>query len=142
MAARVSQQPLDPWAEIQQFQRDNPALAGQFGATCCFIGSMRDFNQGQRVAAMTLEHYPAMTQKYLDKLCLEASQRWQILDVLLIHRCGDLLPSDPIVLVAVWAAHRDQGFDACRYLIDALKTRAPFWKQEDTASGKRWVEPE
>lgn len=140
MAAWVTDQALDPWREIQAYQAEHTQLLGQFGATTCFVGTMRDFNQGHTVQAMTLEHYPAMTQKYLDKLCLEASQRWQILDVLLIHRYGRLLPTDPIVLVAVWSAHRQHAFDACRYVIDELKTRAPFWKQESTQAGERWVE--
>jgi molybdopterin synthase catalytic subunit len=91
---------------------------------------------------MTLEHYPGMTEGYLEKIRTEAMSRWNIVDALVIHRYGPLAPNDPIVLVAVWSSHRDDAFAACRYLIDELKTRAPFWKQEQTAGGERWVKPE
>jgi molybdopterin synthase catalytic subunit len=107
-----------------------------------FVGTLRDFNQGDAVQAMTLEHYAPMTQKHLERLAEEALARWPIEDVLVIHRYGELRPNDPIVCVAVWAAHRDSALDACRYLIDELKTRAPFWKQELTPQGRRWVAPE
>ena len=105
-----------------------------------FIGSLRDFNQGLAVTGMTLEHYPGMTEGYLEKISAEACTRWELLDTLVIHRHGPLSHGDPIVLVAVWSAHRDAAFAACRYLIDELKTRAPFWKQETTPGGVRWVE--
>ena len=142
MTAQVTDKPLAPWQAVERYQAAQPHLAGKFGATAVFVGTMRDVNQGDKVQSMTLEHYPAMTQKYLDKLCLEATQRWDILDTLVIHRYGRLLPDDPIVLVAVWSGHRDHAFKACRYIIDALKTRAPFWKQEQTSAGSRWVEQE
>jgi molybdopterin synthase catalytic subunit len=105
-----------------------------------FIGSLRDFNQGQAVTGMALEHYPGMTESYLEKISAEACTRWELLDTLVIHRHGSLSHGDPIVLVAVWSAHRDAAFAACRYLIDELKTRAPFWKQETTPGGVHWVE--
>jgi len=101
---------------------------------------MRQLNQGDAVRAMTLEHYPGMTEKYLEKVSNEAGERWSILDSLVVHRVGNLLPDDPIVVVAVWSAHRADAFDACRFIIDELKTRAPFWKQETTINGRRWVE--
>jgi molybdopterin synthase catalytic subunit len=101
---------------------------------------MRDFNQGQPVAAMTLEHYPGMTEGYLEKISAEARQRWPLLDTLVIHRVGPLTPAEPIVLVAAWSAHRADAFAACRYLIDELKTRAPFWKLEQLPDRERWVE--
>lgn len=130
---------FDPWQELQTYQTDNSELAGKFGATSIFIGTMRDFNDGNDVQAMTLEHYPAMTQKHLDAISREAMQRWDILDTLIIHRYGDIQPNDPIVLLAVWSAHRSESFPACRYLIEELKTRAPFWKQEKTEEGSHWV---
>ena len=139
---RVQSQPLDPWAEIAAHERRHQQWVGTFGATAVFIGSLRDFNQGQVVAEMSLEHYPGMTEKHLEKVIREASDRWEILEPLVIHRYGRLVPADPIVLVAVWSAHRDVAFRACRYIIDELKTRAPFWKHEQTASGRRWVTPE
>ena len=143
MAIRVQREPFDPWAEVVAYQAARSAAwDGKFGATAVFVGSMRDFNQGKVVSAMTLEHYPGMTEGYLEKIGAEAGARWSILDALVIHRYGPLQPNDPIVLVAVWSAHRDDAFAACRYLIDELKTRAPFWKQEQTAHGERWVKPE
>jgi molybdopterin synthase catalytic subunit len=139
---RLVEQAFDPWQEITRHQSAQPALAGKFGATAVFVGTLRDFNQGDAVQAMTLEHYAPMTQKHLERLAEEALARWPIEDVLVIHRYGELRPNDPIVCVAVWSAHRDSAFDACRYLIDELKTRAPFWKQELTSRGRRWVKPE
>jgi molybdopterin synthase catalytic subunit len=142
MLIKVQQAAFDPWKEVLTYQQAQPALAGKCGATTVFVGCLRDFNQGDRVAGMTLEHYPGMTERYLEKVSAEAAQQWKILDSLVIHRVGPLLPNDPIVLVAVWSAHRDAAFSACRYIIDELKTRAPFWKQESTPDGKRWVAPE
>ena len=131
---------FDPWQEIQVFQNTHPELTGKYGATSVFIGTMRDFNDGSDVQAMTLEHYPAMTQKHLQAISTEARHRWDILHTLIIHRYGEIQPNDPIVLLAVWSAHRSEAFEACRYLIEELKTRAPFWKQEQVEGGSRWVE--
>ena len=110
------------------------------GAIASFVGLARDMNEGSGVQAMTLEHYPGMTEKALARLVDEARSRWALLDVTLIHRVGRLLPGDPIVLVAVASRHRGEAFAACEYLMDALKTRAPFWKKEETPEGERWVE--
>ena len=110
------------------------------GAIASFIGLARDSNSGSEVSAMTLEHYPAMTEKALTAIIDEARQRWTLLDVTLIHRVGRLLPGDPIVLVIVASSHRAEAFAACEFLMDALKTRAPFWKKEETSAGERWVE--
>ena len=140
MSVELRGEPFDPWQELQTYQSAKPKLAGKFGATSIFVGTMRDFNEGNDVQAMTLEHYPAMTQKHLEDISAEAKQRWDILDTLIIHRYGDIQPNDPIVLLAVWSAHRSESFPACRYLIEELKTRAPFWKQEQTEDGARWVE--
>lgn len=142
MKILLTEKAFDPWQEITRHQSGQPALAGKFGATAVFIGTLRDFNQGDAVQAMTLEHYAPMTQKHLERVAEEALTRWPIEDVLVIHRYGELRPNDPIVCVAVWAAHRDSAFDACRYLIDELKTRAPFWKQEQTPQGRRWAAQE
>jgi molybdopterin synthase catalytic subunit len=101
---------------------------------------MRDFNEGADVKAMTLEHYPEMTQKHLQDISAEAAQKWKLLDTLIIHRYGEIQPNDPIVLLAVWSAHRAESFSACRYLIEELKTRAPFWKKESVGNGVKWVE--
>jgi molybdopterin synthase catalytic subunit len=100
---------------------------------------MRDFNLGDNVISMSLEHYPEMTQQFLDGICDEATQRWNLVNCLIIHRYGKIRPGDPIVLTAAWSAHRAEAFDACRFLIEELKARAPFWKKETTESGDRWV---
>jgi molybdopterin synthase catalytic subunit len=131
---------FDPWKEIQQYQNNHPELAGKFGATSIFVGTMRDFNEGNEVSAITLEHYPEMTKKHLQDISAEATQKWDILDTLIIHRYGEILPNDPIVLLAVWSAHRSESFSACRYLIEELKTRAPFWKKESVNEKTRWVQ--
>jgi molybdopterin synthase catalytic subunit len=110
------------------------------GAIASFVGLARDINEGSGVAAMTLEHYPGMTEKALAAIVDEARERWPLQDVTLVHRVGRLLPGDPIVLVAVAAAHRGEAFAACEFLMDYLKTRAPFWKKEETPAGERWVE--
>jgi molybdopterin synthase catalytic subunit len=136
----VSFTALDPWAEIRAYQEANREFAGRFGATACFVGTMREFNEGEGVSGMTLEHYPGMTERQLENIAAAAASQFPILDVLLIHRVGDLLPSDPIVLVAVWSAHRRAAFDACRMMMEELKSNAPFWKKEVLQSGTRWVE--
>ena len=100
---------------------------------------MRDYNEGDTVQAMFLEHYPGMTEKYLLALSETALQRWNILEALIIHRVGDIQPGDTIVLVATWAGHRAPAFEACRFLIEELKSRAPFWKRETLLDGSRWV---
>ena len=110
------------------------------GAIASFVGLARDTNSGSEVSAMTLEHYPAMTEKTLTAIIDEAQQRWTLLDVTLIHRVGRLQPGDLIVLVIVASSHRAEAFSACEFLMDALKTRAPFWKKEETSAGERWVE--
>lgn len=137
--AELREKNFDPWQEIQQYQNSHPELAGKFGATSIFIGTMRDFNEGTEVKAIILEHYPEMTQKHLEDISKEATQKWDILDTLIIHRYGEIQPNDAIVLLAVWSAHRAESFSACRYLIEELKTRAPFWKKETTDKNTRWV---
>lgn len=136
---RVLADAFDPWRVLGEHP---PVVAGRVGATTVFVGTLRDFNQGDKVSAMALEHYPGMTEKYLHTVSVEAAARWTLDDVLVIHRFGELLPGDPIVLVAVSSAHRDNAFAACRYIIDELKTRAPFWKKESIGNSARWVTPE
>ena len=139
MTARIAETAFDPWqAIIDQQQRSG--LDKQFGATATFIGSMRDFNEDTDVSRMVLEHYPEMTQRYLDKLEQQANQRWNLLDTLIIHRVGIINPADPIVLIACWSAHRRAALDACNWLIEELKHHAPFWKKETRQDGERWVE--
>lgn len=148
MTVMLLDRAFDPWDEVRRYQEmsleqaggPTGGQAGKYGATTCFVGTMRDFNEDLTVRGMTLEHYPEMTQRYFDRLSDEATQRWAITDLLIIHRYGELRPSDPIVLIAVWAAHRAPAFEACRYLIEELKSRAPFWKREVLPEGARWVE--
>jgi molybdopterin synthase catalytic subunit len=136
MPVRVQTADFDAGAEIAALRRDDPRVGG----VASFIGVVRDLNDGDRVAEMTLEHYPGMTEKALEKIVDEARQRWDIYDALVIHRVGRLKPTDQIVLVVVTSAHRGEAFRACEFLMDYLKTRAPFWKKEQTAQGGRWVE--
>jgi molybdopterin synthase catalytic subunit len=110
------------------------------GAVVAFVGTVRDLNDGAQVAAMELEHYPGMTEKALDDIAAQAAVRWPLFATLVIHRVGPLLPLDQIVLVAVTAAHRGDAFAACEFIMDYLKTDAPFWKKEDTPDGARWVD--
>ncbi|MCP5326812.1 MAG: molybdopterin synthase catalytic subunit MoaE [Oceanospirillaceae bacterium] len=110
------------------------------GAICSFVGLMRDFNDGDNVAGMFLEHYPGMTEKALQKIADEAMQRWPLINYRIIHRVGPLQPNDQIVLVLVASAHRQAAFAACEFIMDFLKTRAPFWKKELTQQGEKWVD--
>ena len=136
MAIRVQTGDFDIGAEVTQLRRGNPKI----GAVACFIGLVRDINENATVAEMTLEHYPAMTKKALSGIIEEAKQRWDIMDILVVHRVGTLKPMDQIVLVVVASAHRVAAFAACEFIVDYLKTRAPFWKKEQTEKGARWVE--
>lgn len=134
---RVQDTPLDALTEVAPVYAGKPSVGG----VVSFIGLMRDMNQGDTVAAMTLEHYPGMTEKALAAIVAEAGERWDLSAVRLIHRVGEIRPQDPIVLVAVASAHRGEAFRACEFIIDYLKTRAPFWKREQTADGRaRWVD--
>jgi molybdopterin synthase catalytic subunit len=110
------------------------------GGLCVFVGLVREMRNDQAIHAMTLEHYPAMTERELSRIESEACRRWPVVEALIVHRYGRLEPGDRIVLVAVISAHRDAAFDACRFLIDWLKTKAPFWKLEETSAGAEWVE--
>ena len=139
MSIKIVQGVFDPWREVIDFQASMPTPLNQCGATSVFVGTMRDFNDGDRVNSMTLEHYPAMTQKQLEKIGADAKQKYAINELLIVHRVGIILPSDAIVLVAVWSAHRAAAFDACREVMEELKSSAPFWKKEDTDGGSKWV---
>lgn len=138
MAVKLTSKPFDPWAELGAKQAE--LARGKYGACASFVGTMRDFNQGDPVEAMFLEHYPGMTERELERIVAEAKSRWELLQALVIHRIGEVFPGEPIVLVAVWAAHRGPAFEACRFILEALKSQAPFWKQEKLPTGTRWVE--
>ena len=136
MPVRVQQEDFDIGRETAALTRGNHAI----GAVASFIGLVRDVNEGDSVSEMTLEHYPGMTEKALEDIVAQAKQRWTLIDALVIHRFGTLRPGDQIVLVLVTSAHRGEAFAACEFLMDYLKTRAPFWKKEQTPQGARWVD--
>lgn len=138
---KICEAAFDPWSEVARYQKSASAMQGKYGATTVFVGSMRDFNEADDVVSMTLEHYPGMTEKYLAGIVTEAKRQWPLLETLVMHRVGEVLPDDTIVLVAVWACHRGDAFDAGRFIMEALKSRAPFWKKERLANGEqRWLD--
>jgi molybdopterin synthase catalytic subunit len=132
---KVQKEDFDVGEEIGRLTHGNIAIGGM----ACFVGLVRDMAGEERISAMTLEHYPGMTERTLEKLEEEARRRWPLQEVLIIHRYGRLEPGDRIVLVATASAHREASLDSCHFLIDWLKTKAPFWKLEDTESGAKWV---
>jgi molybdopterin synthase catalytic subunit len=136
MSVRVQHEDFDVGTEITRLRAGNPKI----GAVASFIGIVRDLNEGADVATMSLEHYPGMTEKSLAGIVEQAKTRWDLYDVLVIHRVGELKPTDQIVLVIVTSAHRGEAFAACEFVMDYLKTGAPFWKKETTPAGTRWVE--
>jgi molybdopterin synthase catalytic subunit len=136
MSVRVQEEDFDAGAEIARLRAGDARV----GAVASFIGTVRDVNDDAMVARLTLEHYPGMTEKALQAIVAEAKRRFDVYEVLVIHRVGELRPTDQIVLVAVTGAHRGEAFDACRFVMDYLKTRAPFWKKERTPEGERWVD--
>jgi molybdopterin synthase catalytic subunit len=134
---RVQTEDFDVGLEIQQLR----LVQANIGAVVSFVGQVRDMNEGDAIAELTLEHYPGMTEKALDAIATQAKTRWDIVDILIIHRVGQLKPQDQIVLVAASSAHRGEAFSACEFVMDYLKSEAPFWKKEVMPSGEsRWVE--
>jgi molybdopterin synthase catalytic subunit len=136
MPVRVQTSDFDVGAEISALRNGNARV----GAVASFIGLVRDMNEGSGVHAMTLEHYPGMTEASLEAICNQAKSRWDLLETLVIHRVGELQPLDQIVLVVVTSSHRGEAFAACEFIMDYLKTEAPFWKKERTPEGDRWVD--
>jgi molybdopterin synthase catalytic subunit len=135
MPVRIQTEDFDLNTEILNLRQGNAGI----GAVACFVGLVRELNHDATVTEMVLEHYPGMTEKALAEIVAEAKQRWNIIDALVIHRVGPLKPTDQIVLVAVCSAHRGDAFTACEFIMDYLKTRAPFWKKEQTDAGTNWV---
>jgi molybdopterin synthase catalytic subunit len=133
---RVQEQAFDVGQEVNTIKRGKT----QIGGTAVFVGTVRDINEGADVSALTLEHYPGMTEKALAAIEAEARWRWVLDDVLIVHRYGRMEPGEDIVLVICCSEHRDNAFDACRFLMDYLKTRAPFWKLEEDGSDETWVD--
>ena len=136
MSIRIQIEDFDLGTELNKLRLANPSIGGLVS----FVGQVRDMNDGDTINTLTLEHYPEMTQKALEAIEVEAKTRWDVIDTLIIHRVGTLKPLDQIVLVAVTSAHRGEAFHACEFIMDYLKTSAPFWKKEATNQGERWVE--
>ena len=136
----LREQAFNPWQELQRHEQAFKGERGRYGANSVFVGTMRDFNDSNTVESMYLEHYPEMTSGYLEKIAKESKQKWDLVDTLILHRVGEVLPDDTIVLIAVWSAHRSEAFEACRYIIEELKYRAPFWKKETRDDkSEHWV---
>lgn len=141
MSVQLSETAIDPWRIIPEYQNNQAEWKGKYGATSVFVGTMRDFNQGDGVRSMFLDYYPGMTEKQLHAIVELAGQKWRLLDCLVVHRVGEVRPEDVLVVVATWAAHRGDAFDASRFVMEQLKSKAPFWKKETLSSGQqRWVE--
>jgi molybdopterin synthase catalytic subunit len=136
MPVRVQTEDFDVSAEIAALRKSNPKI----GAVASFVGIVRDLNDGDAVSTMFLEHYPGMTEQSLEEIIESAHARWDFFDCTIVHRVGELKPLDQIVLVIVTSAHRGEAFDACHFIMDYLKTDAPFWKREQTPQGARWVD--
>ena len=136
MTVRIQTEDFDVGVEVAAMRRGNPAI----GAIATFTGVVRDVNEGDAVSEMTLEHYPGMTEKSIEQIVSQARSRWNVIDALVVHRVGSLKPTDQIVLVVVASGHRGEAFAACEFIMDYLKTRAPFWKKEQTNAASRWVE--
>ncbi|MEN9481103.1 MAG: hypothetical protein RLZZ298_2498 [Pseudomonadota bacterium] len=136
VTVRIQEADFDLGSELAALRAGDARV----GALASFVGLVRDLNDGSKVSEMILEHYPGMTEKALEEIVDEAKSRWEIYGALVIHRVGPLRPCDQIVLVAVTSAHRGEAFAACEFIMDYLKTRAPFWKREATPDGARWVD--
>jgi molybdopterin synthase catalytic subunit len=141
VAVELRADPFEPYGELCRYQsRPHGRPIGAYGATASFVGTMRDFNDGDRVQRMMLEYYPGMTERELERIVDLARAHWSVFDILVLHRTGEIGPGDPIVLVAVWSEHRGPAFDACRFIMEELKNTAPFWKKETLMNRERWVE--
>jgi molybdopterin synthase catalytic subunit len=136
MKISIQEADFDVGAECAALRKGNAKI----GAIAAFAGLVRDINDGNGVSTLTLEHYPGMTEKALTAIVGQAASRWNVLDCTLIHRVGEMKPTDQIVLVIVASGHRGDAFAACEFIMDYLKTEAPFWKKERTPQGERWVD--
>ncbi len=138
MKVEIFDKPFDPlhWIGLC---RESLELKKNYGATTIFIGTMRDFNEGDCVQSMNLEHYPGMTEKHLKDIARSAMRDWDILDICIGHRVGKVFPGDPIVCIGIWSAHRKDAYEANRFVMEDLKSKAPFWKKEQLADSSRWV---
>ena len=144
MRVEIRSTAFDPWRELANYEAGDHLASGSYGACATFVGTMRDFNQGESVNSLYLEHYEGMTEKLLEEEARRIKLELGLLDFLVLHRIGEILPKDPIVLVAGWAAHRAPAFDGCRALMEYLKSKATFWKKETLVTtdenNQRWVD--
>ena len=141
MKIEILNDKFDPWQAIVEYKRNDLQNNPSIGASSVFLGTVRDFNDDEKVESLFLEHYPEMTEKYLSQLVNEAIKKHKIIDGLVIHRVGNLKPTDPIVVVATWSEHRASAFDATRDIMESLKSEAPFWKKENNGKGFKWIKP-
>ncbi len=141
MKIEIIDERFDPWQSLVDYKKNDLQNNPKIGASSVFLGTMRDFNEDSDVMGMELQHYPGMTEKYLEDIVNTAIKKYKIIDGLVIHRVGILEPTDPIVLVATWSEHRENAFNATRDIMESLKVEAPFWKKESTDKGFRWVQP-
>ena len=142
MYIEIINEEFDPSLKLVEYKRAQLKDKNNIGACSVFLGTMRDINSGDEIKSMELQHYPDMTESYLEKIVENATKKFKIIDSIVLHRVGLVSPSDPIVLVATWSEHRQDAFDATREIMESLKSEAPFWKKESTDKGFRWVEPE
>lgn len=139
MKVELREAPFDPWRELAEHQARH-AVAGRHGAVTVFVGDMRDRNEGDEIVSLFLDHYPEMTCRHLESICESARNQWDVLDILVLHRIGEVRPGQTIVLVAVWSEHRSAAYAANRFIMEDLKSSAPLWKRETLKEGARWVE--
>ena len=139
MKIELFEQSFDPWEWVKSYQDAQADKQSSFGATSMFIGTMRDFNEGVDIQSMYLEHYPGMTEKHLSELAQAAIHKWDIVDICIAHRVGNIYPGDPIVCIAVWSIHRKDAYEANRMVMEDLKSKTTFWKKEQLQEGSRWV---
>lgn len=139
MHVELREAPFAPWRELAEYEAGH-ATPGRHGAVAVFVGDMRDHNEGDEIVSLYLDHYPEMTRRHLESICAAACEKWKLLDVLVLHRIGEVRPGQTIVLVAVWSAHRAEAYAANRFIMEDLKSSAPLWKRETLKEGARWVE--
>ena len=144
MIIELFAEPFDPWLWLQNYQQAqspaaSPGMSHKVGATNVFVGTMRDFNEGDDVRSMVLEHYPGMTEKHLKGIAQDAMQQWDIEDIAIAHRYGEVFPGDALVCIVVWSSHRKAAYEANRRIMEDLKSKAAFWKKETLSEGHRWV---
>lgn len=139
MFCDLTSEPLEPYKALEKYDQRLRSSCSSIGASAYFIGNMRDVNDSKTIKSMLLEHYPGMTEKELNRVARKAKSKWDLVDVLLLHRVGRVYPNDTIVVIGVWSTHRADAFEACRYIMEVLKSDVPIWKKEQRIDGEHWV---